>query len=165
MGRSLVVGALVTAAMSLAACHSADDAPEQQWSLVQNHFYIERMPKSERDMVKDIAFIDHEDAGKIGIDAVASRFRFVVDTLKWQRRGNTINMRVLQSQQDRSATFRAWRCKDKAPFELCLELKNGDRTMRYYSKNDWIIERASDVEKLAAMLPLDPDASPDASAD
>lgn len=145
----------------VASCSSStSDAPDQQWALVQNHFYIDHLPKNDRDMVKDIAFVDHEDAGKFGVRAMTSRFRFFVDALAWKRNGNQVAYRVLQTNDDVRATFRAWRCKKgDAPgqLELCLELRQGDRTMRYFSRPDWIIENAgdADVARVAAKIPLD----------
>ena len=49
--------------------------------------------------------------------------------------------------------------KAPQPFELCLELKEGDRVMRLYSRNDWIVDGGKNVddqvEKLRNALPLD----------
>jgi hypothetical protein len=142
----------------VASCSSSSsDAPDQQWALVQNHIYIDHLPKNERDMVKHIAFVDHEEYGKFGVRGQGSRFRFFNDVLKWQRNGNRIVSKVLQTGDDVKATFRAWKCKGDAPrpLDLCLELKEGDRTMRFYSNHEWIIESAADVDHALTTLPLD----------
>src|SRR5438552_1342105 len=114
----VVVGACQSSATSDEA------APDQQWALVQNRFYIERMPKNERDVVKDVAFIKDEDHGNVGIRVSGSRFRLFLDVLTWKRDGNRLESTILQTNDKVRGTFRAWKCKGEAPapFELCLEL-------------------------------------------
>jgi hypothetical protein len=132
-----------------ASCFTESDAPspDKQWALVQNHFYLERLPENERDMVHQIAFIDHEDAGRIGLRLHASRYRVLIDMFAWQRHGGEVRSTLLQTGQELTSSFRAWRCKGevKPPFELCLELNEGGETRRYYSHPDWIIEDTADA--------------------
>ncbi len=156
--RKLFAFAIVVAAAC--GCTSSADAPDQQWALVQNHFYIDHAPRDERDMVKQLAYITHE-GQNVGVRGQSSRFRFFVDVLTWQRQGNTLRSTVLQTNKKLQTTFRAWRCQGKAPrpFELCLELKEGDRVRHYFSRNDWIIESAADASALAARVDIDPSAS------
>ncbi|MCC7073023.1 MAG: hypothetical protein IT383_17000 [Deltaproteobacteria bacterium] len=133
---------------------SSADAPDDQWAVVQNHLYIERLPRDERDMIHQIVFVDHRDIGRIGARVHASHFRVFIDNFAWSRRGDTLAMKILQTDKSYRGTFRAWSCAGQAPapFELCLELREGDRTRKYFSRKDWIIDKVEDAHALADSL-------------
>lgn len=156
----VVASSSLTCVLSLSGCRSEDakeqDAPpDDQWTLVQNHFFIDHVPKNERDMVRQLAYID-DDGRHVGVRGQSSKFRLFFDVLQWSRKGTALASTVLQTNEKVNATFRAYRCAGKAPapFELCLELKEGDTVKKLYSRNDWVIDHTDDVARLTAAIAL-----------
>ena len=147
--------------LSSVGCHRTEDSPDQQWQLVQNHFYIERLPKDARDMIHQIAFVEDE-GERFGARIHASQFRWLIDTFAWSRSGNEVKSLILQSKREVRSVFKAWRCQT-GPFELCIEIREGDRTRKYYSKNDWVITDIDDVSALARKLVVYPASASDAA--
>ena len=141
---------------SLAGCfNSSDDAerrPDNEWKLVENHFFIERIPNNARDMIHEIAFVKPEDDNpNVGVNIHGSRFRLLLDVFTWQRHGERIDVRVLQDNKERRLHFKAWKC-DVKDFEICLELREGDGMRKYYSRHDWIIEDVHGAQHLSEQL-------------
>ena len=109
--------------------------------LLFNRVWLERMPRAEREMVRNLALVQHGER-KMGVTARASRWRVQADLFRWRMDGED-RLETRFPQDGRQATFnvRAWYCAKEAPkpFELCLELSRGGRTRRLYSREDWII--------------------------
>ncbi len=61
--------------------------------------------------------------------------------------GRRLQMRFPQDRTRATARVRTWDCEGEAPegFELCLELRGENRTVRLYSRRDWVLRpRPSD---------------------
>ena len=157
--------ALVVTLAASSGCSSSpqDASPDQQWALVQNHFFIDHMPRNERDMTGQIAFVD-DDGNKIGVRGHSSRFRIFLDFFTWNRRGSDVNTVILQTNDKVSVRFKAWSCSE-GRFELCMELRAGDKVRKYYSRKDWIIEDAAHTDALLEKIGVDETAAPAAAAD
>lgn len=151
---SVVTGVVVAAGIATARWVSDRDR-DGGWSIAVNRAWVERMPRTPRDMTRKIAFI-HDDGERVGVVVNSSEFRLFLDVFFWVRRDgdNRVKMTFPQVQKDRLAAVRAWKCKGEAPrpFELCMELKDaqGDRRMTFYSMEEWEIGRSADVNDRAA---------------
>lgn len=134
---SLGVGVLTTAGFAVARWLSDDGG----WSIAENRAWIERMPRTPRDMTKKIAFI-HDDGERMGVVVHSSEFRLFLDVFHWFRRDDgRVRMTFPQDQKERLPFVRAWKCKGEAPapFELCLEVKHNDQRHLFYSMEEWEI--------------------------
>jgi hypothetical protein len=117
------------------------------WSKAENRVWIERMPRTPRDMTKKIVFI-HKEGERVGAVVHSSEFRMFLDMFHWFRRDDgRVRMAFPQDQKERMPYVRAWQCKGEAPapFELCLEAKEGDQRRLFYSMEEWVIRGANDV--------------------
>lgn len=114
-------------------------ASEDDWVLAENRVWIERMPRTPRDVTKKIVFI-HDDGTRIGGFVRGSEFRMFIDTFFWFRRDDgRVRMTFPQDQTERMPAVRAWRCEAPEPFQLCLEMREGDRREQYFSREDWVV--------------------------
>lgn len=128
----VVVGGLATARWL------ADDGG---WSITENRVWIERMPRTPRDLTQKLCFI-HDDGERMGVFVHSSEFRMFLDTFFWFRRDDgRVRIVFPQDQKERMPAVRAWKCEGEAPapFELCLEMREGDQLRTYYSREDWVI--------------------------
>ncbi|MDP2343113.1 MAG: hypothetical protein Q8O67_19305 [Deltaproteobacteria bacterium] len=139
--------------LSLAAgCTDDVEAAGVDWKIVENRVWIERMPKNERDMIRQLVLLNEEDGKKPGAVMRCSKFRWLVDAVKWSHKGSRLHLNFLQVREEREATVRSWSCKGDAPkpFELCLELSDGDKKRRYYSMKEWVVDDVDDARAAGA---------------
>jgi hypothetical protein len=123
-----------------------------------NQVWLERWPKDPRDMVWHFVAIDHErhQLGRLGR---ASRWRVASDGFVWRQEGARLDARFPQNGCRSTLVARTWKCAGEAPkpFDLCLELKAGDRVFNYYSRTDWVVRPHGDLpaelDWLASSLP------------
>jgi hypothetical protein len=141
---SVSIGVVVATGFAVVRWLVTDDAG---WSLVENRAWIERMPRTPRDMTRKIAFI-HDDGERVGVVVHSSEFRLFRDVFFWFRRDDgRVRMTFPQVQKDRMPAIRGWRCEGEAPapFELCMEIKDGDQRLVLYSMNEWELGGAADL--------------------
>ncbi len=116
----------------------ADDVAADDPSLLANRVWAERAPLTDRDMV--LYFIPLK-LGKrqVGVMQRASKFAYAGQRLGWSRKGKELSLTLPQRQRTAKLGVRTWRCGKEAPegFDLCLELVEGDRKVRLYSKSRW----------------------------
>lgn len=105
-----------------------------------NQLWIERMPKDERDMFGRIIAARTDD-GRIGIASRGSTWRHHVELFLWALEEDRLTAVFPQDRVRSKLQIRTWECKGEAPapFELCLELRAGERRARFYSKREWKI--------------------------
>src|SRR5689334_21389810 len=151
--RITIVALALASTLALAACHDAD-AQRVDWTVVQNRLWIERMPKDARDMINQLVLLDDE-GQRVGASMKCSRFRYFIDVLAWQGRGDELRVFFPQTREERRGTVKAWNCTGKAPdpFELCLEVQPAEGQKRiYFSKKDWVIESVDQAQALTKTL-------------
>lgn len=122
-----------------------DGAPEEEASRAKhlaNQVWIERMPRSERDMIGHLSFIKHPRAGRVGVAGRSSQWRHLIEVFFWKLNGNKLEVHMPQDEVRGELQARTWKCKGEAPdpFELCLELSARGRKTVFYSKKEWVID-------------------------
>ncbi|MBX7081086.1 MAG: hypothetical protein K1X88_17935 [Nannocystaceae bacterium] len=137
-----------------------------------NQVWIERLPTDQRDMISHFLLIKHPQ-GRIGGVGKSSQWRHFVELFQWGLEGERLSVYLPQEQQKAQLRVRTWECDGEAPdpFELCLELSSGKRSVTMYSRKDWVIEPkdvagsladiAEDNPELASTLAaIEPEAAP-----
>jgi hypothetical protein len=122
-----------------------------------NQFWIERVPRNDRDRVLQLALIRQDDK-RVGFVARASRWQLHVDGFVWGQEGDRLRARFPQTGQRLQAQARTWPCKGEAPrpFELCLELRREGQVVKLFSMREWVIRPRADSFEAPAELPLPP---------
>jgi hypothetical protein len=109
--------------------------------LLVNRVWIERLPVDSRDMIRQLVVLQRSDR-PVGVAAHNSRWRVTADLFVWKLDGDhRLSARFPQNNQQASFDVKAWRCTGKAPapFELCLELRRGSKSVQLYSREDWVV--------------------------
>jgi hypothetical protein len=113
-----------------------------------NQVWIDRVPENERDMITHLLLLDHPRAKNFGIIGHSSQWRHHIEVTRWRLDGNNLGLFFPQERHKAKLKARTWSCEGEAPapFDLCLELKRGDKTLRLYSHHDWVVEPQGDPE-------------------
>lgn len=132
-----------------------DDAASTQH--VVNQVWIERMPTGQRDQIHHLAIVDHPQ-GKVGIAGRSSSWRHFIEGFRWRLEGHRLSLYFPQEEARANLKVRSYDCEGEAPapFELCLELSQGERSATYYSRRDWKIEPHDTEATLDALEQTDP---------
>ncbi len=119
-----------------------------------NRVWIERMPRGDRDMVHSFVAVSAE-GERVGAFSHASRWRARAELFRHRLAGGELTMVFPQAKRRVKAQVRTWECEGKAPppFELCLAIKDGDRTMKLYSRHDWKLPVDDAATAAPVMLP------------
>lgn len=121
-----------------------------------NQVWIERLPTDDRDMIHHLVMV--EDGGdRFGAFGKSSQWRHFVELFRWAREDNRLIVLFPQERKRVDLGVKVWNCEGEAPapFQLCLELSNKKKTMKYYSRHDWSID-ASDPDALADLVAANP---------
>ncbi len=151
------VGALAlgTYKLGTAACDMfAGDTVEAK--RLVNQVWIERIPQNDRDMIHHLVLV--EDGERFGGFGKSSQWRHFVELFRWSREDDRLTLLLPQDRQRLELGVKVWRCDGDAPapFELCLELSNKKKTMRYFSRHDWSID-ASNPDAVAQLVAANPE--------
>ncbi len=140
------VGACAFGAWTLGSCVFGDHETAGAEHLA-NHVWLERLPTDERDMITHLLAIDSRD-GRFGLVGRSSTWRHVIEVFKWHREADRLTLFFPQERHRAAFKVRTWECKGEAPapFELCLELTRGDRSVVLYSRHDWVVDPHGFVE-------------------
>jgi hypothetical protein len=129
-----------------------DEVGEEGARHAVNQVWIERIPSDQRDMINHFVLVKHPQ-GKIGGFGKSSQWRHFVELFQWGLEGERLSVFLPQERQKAQLRVRTWECAGDAPdpFELCLELSNGKRSIKMYSRKDWVVE-PHDVEGSIASI-------------
>ena len=132
---------------------SGDDEASESTRHVVNQVWIERMPQSARDMIGHLVVVDHPQ-GHFGAAGKSSQWRHIIEGFVWKLEGHRLNVYFPQDEVHAAVAVRTYDCEGEAPapFELCLEISNGRRSMTYYSRRDWKIEPHDVADSLADIV-------------
>lgn len=133
----------------------ADDSIEAK--RLANQVWIERLPTDDRDMIHHLVLI--EDGGdRFGGFGKSSQWRHFVELFRWAREDSRLTLLLPQERKRLDLGVKVWNCEGEAPapFQLCLELSNKRKTMKYYSRHDWSID-AANPDALAALVAATPE--------
>jgi hypothetical protein len=124
-------------------------------ALLINRPWVDHMPRSERDMVTQLVFVDR-DGQKMGALLRASRWRQIAELFRWEQRRGGLTVEFPQNNKRLPVSTRVWACKD-APkgFDLCLEVKLIGKGLRLYSNKKWSLDEPT---SFSDFLTIDPDA-------
>jgi hypothetical protein len=146
-----VAGVGIVGATALQRAFS-DDAEAEGAKHAVNRVWIERLPNDQRDMISHFVLVDHQ-RGRIGGIGKSSQWRHFVELFQWGLEGERLSIFLPQDRVKAQLTVKTWGCAGEAPdpFELCMEISNGKRSAKFYSRKDWVIE-PHDVEGSVAEL-------------
>ncbi len=146
------VGALALGTYKLGAAVFGDDTVDIQ--RLANQVWIERLPKDDRDMIHHLVLIE-DGRDRFGAFGKSSQWRHFVELFRWAREENRLTLLLPQERRRLDLGVKVWDCTDEAPapFELCLELSNKNKTMRYFSRHDWSIDGQRSLAELAVDQP------------
>jgi len=146
------VGACAFGAWTLGSCVFGDQEAAGVEHLA-NHVWLERLPTDERDMITHFLALESRD-GRFGLVGRSSTWRHVIEVFKWHRENDRLTLFFPQERSRATFKARTWECKGEAPapFELCLELARGDRSVVFYSRHDWVVEPHGDSSEAVAEL-------------
>ncbi len=119
----------------------SDDVEAAGTEHLVNQAWIDHFPQDNTDMVGHLVLVEHPD-GKAGVTGRSSVWRHRLEVFLWAKEDDTVYMRFPQSGARGKVKARTWACEGEAPepFELCLELRSGDKTLKMYSREEWIIK-------------------------
>lgn len=139
-----LAGACALGAWKLgSAVFSSEDEAAGARHLI-NQVWIERIPDNDRDMITHLLLLDTDD-GRFGAVGRSSAWRHVVEIFKWSLEEDRLALFFPQERTRSQFKARTWECGGEAPepFDLCLELSRGDRSVRFFSHHEWVV-RAED---------------------
>jgi hypothetical protein len=122
-----------------------------------NQVWLERMPKDARDMVWATVMVEQQ-GKRVGVVAHGSRWRSFNDLFLWRLEKDSLRARFPQENKLYTLRVRTWACAGEAPapFELCLEAKRGNQTLRFYSRKEWVVRPHEDGPPAADIAWLAP---------
>lgn len=136
-----------------------DDDGEQAQSTkhLVNQVWVNRLPQSERDMIDYLLLVDSSH-GRLGAVGRASQWRQFTELFHWGLEGHRLMLFFPQDERKGKVRVRTWKCRGEAPepFELCLEISAGQRSMLYYSMKDWVIDPDATTDALADLEEAEP---------
>lgn len=129
------------AAWKVAGTFCCGDAEATSARHLQNRVWIERLPRDDRDIITHLVLLDTDD-GRFGAAGRSSAWRHIIEVFRWFREDTRLTLDFPQERVRAEFEVRTWECDDEAPppFELCLELTRQHRSIRFYSRHDWVIE-------------------------
>lgn len=119
---------------------TADKLPNQVW--------IDRVPENDRDIITHLLLLDHPRAKNFGIIGHSSQWRHHLEVARWRLDGSKLGLFFPQERSKAQLKARTWSCEGDAPapFNLCLELSRGKRSVQLYSHTDWVVEPQGEVD-------------------
>jgi hypothetical protein len=156
---AVAAGALVSVRAGMRALWGDAAEAAAQAEHLPNRLWVDRLPKDDRDMFAKLALIHHPD-GRVGVINHGSTWRHRIEVFMWALERDRLTLVFPQDRQRDQLQVRTWDCRGKAPapFELCMELRRGDRKAQFYSRYDWEIDVDSGalaVQAPAALGPVD----------
>ena len=138
--------ALVAGAWGLWSSSSSEEVAKAD--KLPNQVWIDRVPEHDRDIITHLLMIDHPRAKNFGVIGHSSQWRHQIEVTRWRLDGNNLGLFFPQERQKTQLKARTWSCAGEAPepFDLCLELRRGDRSVKLYSHHDWVVEPQSGAD-------------------
>jgi hypothetical protein len=134
--------AVVLAAATFAAVHHRGH--HQTSGLAFDRVWIDHLPRGERDLVEVFVALDDYAIGQF---IVASRWTGKYDAFQYEAHDDELRAVFPQTGQREQLTLRAKKCEGTVAFDFCLEIAGSNHGVkRYYSQEDWIIERGADLD-------------------
>jgi hypothetical protein len=112
---------------------------------VRDRVWIDHMPRGERDTINVFLLLTRQ---PVGVFQASSTWKGAYEAFRYEKHGNEIRAVFPQTGDREKLTVSECPC-DQRGFDYCLEVKGSARGVKkYYSREEWIIERASDVQRV-----------------
>lgn len=109
----------------------------EEAALLTNRVWVAHMPKDERDLVPHLMLFE-KSGYRGGAFGVASAWRVETSLVRFRYDPPKLELEIPQRGIKGRVDVRIHECKDAPkPFDLCLELKEGERKLRLYSRLKW----------------------------
>lgn len=154
-GAGMLAAAAVTWAVFAGPHDGEDEEVARTAALLANRVWIDHLPTQPREFVFHMVLIKHR-RGKMGAIGRSSQWRHRIEGLRWSRDQGRLRVHFPQDDARAALGVKAYKCEAPHPFELCLDLDNGERTMRLYSREDWEVR----VDEAGSHASLEPSAVP-----
>ena len=130
--RSVVGLILIVIVLRWLAC--SPEAERGPTKYLTNRVWVNKASSGPRDVVFHL-MLGSAAKKRWGLLLNASSFRFMGDRIFYRLDGNQLTMVVPQDDAKAKFKVRTWPCKDAPkPFDLCLELRQGDRSVTLFSE-------------------------------
>ncbi len=154
---TILLGLLVAGAVWV----GGDDTPEPSETAAAPHLvnqlWVERWPSDHRDIFGKLVVLRTEH-GRFGLVGRSSTWRHLFEAFLWAKEGDELLTAFPQEGHRARFKVRTWPCAGEAPqpFELCLEVRRGDRKAVYYSRQEWEIRPEHPKQDLATITEANP---------
>jgi len=103
-------------------------------NLVANRFWLDHLPKGEKDTVRVFALWTPE---SFGVFADQNHWRVELERFRYETKGDTVHAVFPLSGAREDITLNASRCRE-ADWDFCLEVRGSSHgTKRYFSRLGW----------------------------
>ncbi len=117
--------------------------------LALDRLWLDKLPTTEREVFN--LFVALDDDG-LGIHQATSVWTGRYELFKFVAKDNTLRVVYPQTGERETVTLRARTC-NQGEFDYCLEVVGSTRgVQRYYSKREWVIDRAASGAQLASKV-------------
>ena len=126
------------------------DSHQPSSDLVFDRVWIDHMPRGERDMVGVFLAIDEHAIGQF---ITTSRWTGSFVGFRYEAHEGVVRAMYPQSGKREELVVKAVAC-DATGFDYCLDIAGSEHgAKRYFSRKDWVIERADDtLARVQALL-------------
>ena len=151
-----IAAALGWGAWTAGSALLGDDPEAEGTRYVVNHVWVERLPQTPRDMIGHLALIDHRE-GRLGGGGRSSRWRHFVELFLWKLDGHRLDLFFPQEEQHAKVKVKTYGCDAPHPFDICMDIEAGRRTVTYYSNREWEIDPGHVEDSLAELSRAHPE--------
>ena len=154
---TILLGVLVATGVFAGQQLLGDDEEAAGTRHMVNQLWVERWPDGQRDMFGKLAILRTEH-GRVGLVGRSSTWRHFYELFLWAQEGDTLMTAFPQEGHRARFKVRTWKCEGEAPepFELCLEIRRGERKAVFYSKREWEIRPHQMEDDLEAIREENP---------
>jgi hypothetical protein len=112
---------------------------------VRDRVWIDHMPRGERDTINVFALLTQQ---PVGVFQATSAWKGGFEAFRYEKQGNEVRAVYPQTGDREKFTVSECTC-DQRGFDYCLEVRDSSRGVKkYYSREEWIIERTSDIQRV-----------------
>jgi hypothetical protein len=112
---------------------------------VRDRVWVDHMPRGERDTINVFLLLTRQ---PVGVFQASSTWKGAYEAFRYEKHGNEIRAVFPQTGDREKLTVSECPC-DQRGFDYCLEVKGSARGVKkYYSREEWIIERTSDIQRV-----------------
>jgi hypothetical protein len=150
--KKLVFGVLVLSVVAFVALRRGggqETQVEVDHKLVVDRFWIDHIPKNDRDIIQVFVAISEQ---PIGVFDAASQWTLKAELFQYEAHGGELRVFYGQTGERETIKVTAQKC-DQGGFELCMSLDGASRGVtKYYSMEDWVIDGTDQMDHVRAKI-------------